>query len=846
METLLQLVNQQGVTLKDIAEKLRSMDPKTAKVPAKARPKILNMLKDEIGNNPENELIFVVLRQLSGIDKFIDEMARDSFLIASICDQLLVVSTNKTKNVLLRTACITSVDIALGKSSKLKLQLSPSIYEYVANNFKNGEDDRVILCKSIKLLLTEISHDQDSRSMLANRFIDDDYKSIMNYAYNTFDPTGQAYSAEFLYRMIPKIAERKSSDEMEQLLGVFAKLQQVSTSDFTNGIHNFLKSSINDEVRNIYSFKVTNLSIGGSSLSDTHWIYIGDEKIVFWMSKNAVWEPKSSKKCDILILKNSDIRGISLQEGFWCIVLDDHFDTLVECFTDENKLLYFIPNEKNVSELLKIAQSRYGIVDESSIIVNPPKKQPKSKNSKPKQVPETPKPVIPEKKPKNSKDTPKTPRPKFKSAKTPTPSLSSLKHQTGTSIIEDSSDDSDVPIRRKLAKIPKFQCSSDTSEEEPEKYKKPEPKTTPKLQFNIDTQVKRVKAVEEEIEEKKKLISPKISKARREDEINTARKLREEEKKRKEDAKRRKDEEARQKREEEKKKKEEEKKKKQEEKKAKKLKKEEEARQRKEEEEKRLAKEKKEQEKKKIKEKPIELSFSEDESLESDDDDPIESVSSDAPNISQSFPEPVNEEFTPVVEIKEKQQIQQQPEQPKELDEAPRMEVKKRTYAPQTWELEAFEQLKNFGQSIRSKLSESHNDVNQAIQRATDRAIEDVTKYTNECEENLEQMRASFDDASSAAFNDIVNKQKMVKELGQQQSEHIEQMRKDCAMLKKRAAEMLKRFEQQKNQLLQNQEKHIALFREDLLSEVSSAVSQRRREFSKKKVQKLVNLLEEL
>ena len=93
---------------------------------------------------------------------------------------------------------------------------------------------------------------------------------------------------------------------------------------------------------------------------------------------------------------------------------------------------------------------------------------------------------------------------------------------------------------------------------------------------------------------------------------------------------------------------------------------------------------------------------------------------------------------------------------------------------------------------------------------------------------------------------DIKQKQKMVEELGLQQTEHIEQMVKDCEVIQKRAEEQMKRLNNQVKNMLANQEKHIALFREDMRSEVRAVVTSRKRESSKRIVQQLVTLLDEL
>jgi hypothetical protein len=171
---------------------------------------------------------------------------------------------------------------------------------------------------------------------------------------------------------------------------------------------------------------------------------------------------------------------------------------------------------------------------------------------------------------------------------------------------------------------------------------------------------------------------------------------------------------------------------------------------------------------------------------------------------------------------------------------------KHRNYAPEHWELDTFDELKSFGSAIRQKLSEKHMMLNHTIEDTVTTSLNEITDFMSKCDSELGQLRTDFMMSSVQISNDITQKQKMVEELGSEQSRHIQQMMKDCDVIQRRAEDLLSRFAQQKKTLLANQEKHIALFRDDMLSEVKSAVTKGKRESSKKMVQKLVNLLDEL
>jgi hypothetical protein len=164
---------------------------------------------------------------------------------------------------------------------------------------------------------------------------------------------------------------------------------------------------------------------------------------------------------------------------------------------------------------------------------------------------------------------------------------------------------------------------------------------------------------------------------------------------------------------------------------------------------------------------------------------------------------------------------------------------KRHEYTRERWEIDAFKKLKTFGPVIRGKLGERHAMLNRATEETVSGSIGEITGFMGKCDADMERLRSDFVPSSS-------QDQHIVDQLSDQQVEHIGQMTKDCDMIQKRIEELLKRFGQQQKTVLANQEKYIGRLREDMLSEVKAAVTFRKRESSKRMVQKLVTLLDEL
>ena len=183
---------------------------------------------------------------------------------------------------------------------------------------------------------------------------------------------------------------------------------------------------------------------------------------------------------------------------------------------------------------------------------------------------------------------------------------------------------------------------------------------------------------------------------------------------------------------------------------------------------------------------------------------------------------------------------------PKPVFEKKVYPAQRREYTPEKWEMETFDELKAFGSAIREKLQERKTMLIRSVEDSVLASCKEITSYMEKCDSGLDQLRNDFMTQSVQFSKDITQKQKMVEELGLQQTEHIDQMMKDCDVIQKRAEEQMKRLNNQVKNMLANQEKHIALFREDMRSEFRAVVTSRKRESSKRIVQQLVTLLDEL
>lgn len=225
----------------------------------------------------------------------------------------------------------------------------------------------------------------------------------------------------------------------------------------------------------------------------------------------------------------------------------------------------------------------------------------------------------------------------------------------------------------------------------------------------------------------------------------------------------------------------------------------------------------------------------------------IQQDSIPTPNISQSFSLSESEES------EEDHVVVHSPPEVKQTNEIKSSSkkkiissVKRREYTPERWELETFDELKCFGNTIKSRLNERHLLVDQATEEMFNDALKEIDDFITRIGSELDTLHSEFTKNSSQTAKEIQQKQEMVTQLGEQQCGHIEQMKKECVNAEKRIQDMFERFNQQKKNLLQNQEKHISLFRDDMRCEFKAADTNKKRENSKQMVQKLVTLLDEL
>ena len=170
----------------------------------------------------------------------------------------------------------------------------------------------------------------------------------------------------------------------------------------------------------------------------------------------------------------------------------------------------------------------------------------------------------------------------------------------------------------------------------------------------------------------------------------------------------------------------------------------------------------------------------------------------------------------------------------------------KRIYTPERWEIETFDELRLLGNTIKNKLTDKKKSLLKTIEDKINESLKDANGFIEKCDEDLAELQTNFVSTSNQVSKEIQQKQEMVLQLGEQQSNQIAQMLNDCVAIQKRAEDLIKKFSKQKKNLFANQEKHINLFKEDIKSEVKTAFSNKKRESSKKIVQKLVTLLDEL
>jgi len=639
MENLQNVLSSTNVTLSSIVSAIGSESVEKLKLNQKSRKRLLLLLSENSNDSPNRSIVIDILKILSRNRNLIESLVLDGPSIASICDKLLYFCGNNSKNDETKNEIINVIELLINNSETLKSVIAPSIHEYLYGAFR-PDVDPLFLAKSIKLLVTVITHHKDNRHYFAVNSTIQHVQGIIGYVHNTTDPMGQAFAIEFLWRLLLGMKERRNSKDIDECFGTLKEpLLMISPENFCSGIREFLRI-FNNNNQNIMNTFISDLFVGGVSISGNNELDIGFPKIVFWINKDSKWSHKNVKT-DLIIIKKEDIIGIGRENNMFIIVLSQRFNTLDECFHGGNRAIHFVC-EAIKDDVLQEIQKNYGSVDYI------PRPEPKKKH-----VSQTPK------------------------------------------IKADYDNNQKVTSCTPIIKPPK----------------KAIPKETPKK-------------IKKSVERKK--------------------------------------------------------------------------------------------------EKKVEI---------------IEVLSDE---------EHSNLDSSPVIEAKEK------PEKygiANQIEEKPKIEndfVLPKHYTPERWELDVMDTLKDYRNGITNKLNEKHTQVNDETNKVVESCLNDVSSYIRLCDEELDNLNSSFVETYKRINSDIESKQLMVSDLGEQQKDHIEQMIKDCSMMQKKADEMLKRFALQKKNLIQNQEKHIALFREDIKSDVRSINTSKKRETSKKMVQKLVSLLDEL
>ena len=833
------LLSKLNPSREDVYDCIMSTDLSRVRLVIKSKERLIELLFTD-----SNDVTMILHKLTTGKD-IIQGLAEVNQKLSVICDKMLKnaiqppVNISDEEEIQKKAGELTVIDEMIRSSNRLKIQLGGCIHEYILSSFSRERIHPTIAVKAMKLILSAISQCPENK-IVFSRTNSAQINGIFDFITNTSDPMGQAYAAEILWRILTAMKGKRSRSDIEKLFGSFLQeIEAINAEDFCGTIHNFLRN-LNVQYRNIYSIDISNLVIGGQFVSEKHAIDIGDSKMMIWITPGAKWSIKQ-EKCDLINLKIEDILGISKLENHWAIPLDENFNTLSDCFNPkQRKCIFFDPiqNDAETDHIFSVISEKFGSFD-SDYLEYPEKKDGKHKMkpepSKPKQsknkkieeerhsITPKPKPKVSNQQDKQNEDVSKTPKAasKYKSinlsktiATPQTPSVTKLHAFTSSKNVPKiplkndyffSSDSSDL--------LPSFDLHdlSDTESSSPIQVKSPE-KAVRSRKFTPD---------QGKIKKQAKNVSDSNSTSKREKEDKIQNKNIQSKPKQKKVIE-------------------------------------------------------KKQSKKNEKEAPKEVQKSNVIDVESSDDIPKPELSSEdelpAPSFSQSFTfesdeehENMKDEEKSIEDVQKSKSTDldekrvEEGSQPIRKDEETKVQddfslniqpvqIKpiSRTYAPDRWELEAFEELKAFANIVRTKLFERHDDVAQVIEDTTSNAIGEVNSFMAKCDQDLEKLRSNFKETSATIASDISSKQKMVQELGEQQREHIDQMQKDCAILQKRADEMVKRFEQQKKQLIQNQQKHIALFREDLKTEVKTAVTKRKREYSRNKVQKLVNLLEEL
>lgn len=791
------------------------------RITQKGSKRLISLIKEETDKPNGLQKVLNVLSIVSQNDIIVNQIVNAGPDLSSICDKLLSKSISSKKGDIFDQKSLIIIFDLINQSDKLKSQLCMSIQEYILTSIEQKTIQNSILPKSMEILVSCVTHHQENRTFFIKNTSKEKIAAVFKLTKSTGNTMVQIFSVEFLWRVA--IPMRMSIEERNKIFGKYAQqLYAIKAESFREGILNFVENINLDRTdsQRILHIKIKNLMIGSTLIPGTHNLYFGADSILLWINKN-VKISQIKRNIELVTLRKSDISGIGISESNnnnWCIGITQDFDTLPDFFDVSQRSMFFtVIDDYKIA--LQIAQQRFGKIR----FLRMPKPRPLTLEKQPLT------PNIQSKAPINS-DAQRTKK-------------KSMTPKTAKSIVSDNTNKEPEKVAVKsspkiMNKLSSFKTS--LKEKQPEKSIDIKPKIEKKgglvrLHKNAEIEEK-AHSVNSSDSDDNQFIKKKKSRKIKEDEehkpsISNKKQIKPSPKRSNKQVSVTSD-----------------------------------------------------YQNDKIEKRSLE--YKKKHEKQPSESDSFSSSDSDS-EINQDINSNLDQEEIPLVKIggsykdddfeindenessessepilldndnDDDKQIGQQikvetPSTKIDTDtdrneQGKFIEVKKRReYTPEKWELDTFDELKNFGSAIRSRLSERHLMLNRAIEDTVAQSLKEISDFMAKCDSDLDQLRNDFTNSSHQISCDIDQKKNMVMQLGEQQSEHITQMLHDCELLQKRAKELVKRFAQQKKALLTNQEKHIALFREDMRAEVKAAMTTKKRESSKKLVQKLVTLLDEL
>jgi hypothetical protein len=820
-ETLAAELGMARVVIESILECLSNSPQGNYLLNAEAIQRLLEILTSASKTPSGLKKVTDVLGMVSLHEGLISQLASDGRSLSAILEQMVISATSTSIGAKMDQKMIVVAFDLLGMSDMLKSQLCMTIHEHVLAAIERRSLHPAIESKALELLVSTVTHHQENRDFFINNTPKERIRAVMELLTRTGNPMTQIFAVEFLWRIVPPTALTPA--EKTELIGPMADhLFTITAQNFRAGILRFVEV-VNEnrlDPDRIYQFKVNQLMIGGVGASHWHTVYVGKGTILIWVNKEAEFSDGKSINVELVCLAQYDILGVGRSDKMLYIRISSEFNTLPSFFDNTSKLIAFLPIADN-NEIYDAMVHRFGLFTIPSL---PELRQRTILPITQTTISKKKSPPSPSKKPNGSSLTPKLapiqPKASRISPQTPTSTRQApkklMRSDSSSDGGEDISSDSESEPTRRLT--PPSSRSPKRSNPPPEVHgkkrspkrasdppeKPPPPPHSPQMKPPPPPRSPQPKPTQPKpAPQEMPKVRTKSPKQAQPTEVEPPEPTTTDRRSRN------------------------------------------------------------------VESHAIPLTR----------DDPIphdtRGASSDlrraregtepspkrAPHV-QAAPEAI-----PALNISESLPFDDTsdasepltPEPVRQTRRVPQVEVvvhrlppkctappKRREYAPEKWELDTFDELKSFGGVIKAKLSERHAMLNRVIEDSVSGSLKDVTDFMAKCDSELDHLRNDFIMSSAQIAKDIAQKQKMVGELGSQQSEHIGQMMKECDVIQKRVEDLLRRFTQQKKTLSANQEKHIALFREDMLSEVKAAVTKGKRESSKQMVQKLVTLLDEL